>query len=92
MTDDAADPVLRRRDRWRRIAASTQRTGYACFAVAIVSFFTGLITGFEGPIVTVIIIAMIAGSVALASGIQVQYAIRGAERHEDEARAQRRRR
>lgn len=89
MTDEG-DPILIRRERWRRLATSTLRGGYVAFAVAIALFFIGLATGFDGPIVTVIIIALIAGSVAVASGIQVQYAIRGAERHEDEARSQRR--
>jgi len=90
VTDDSADPILVSRERWRRYGSLAQRIGYLCFLAATVLFFAGLLTSFEGLIVTLIIIALVAGSVVLAAGIQVQYAIRGAERHETESRAQRR--
>ena len=91
MTDDGTDPILEARDRWRRGAGLAQRLGYVAFGLATVLFFVGLATSFDGPIVTAIVVALVGGSIALAAGIQAQYAIKGAQRHEDEARAQRRR-
>ncbi len=92
MTDNQrADPILVRRERWRRLGASAQRVGYTCFLVATVLFFAGLLTSFRGLLVTGIVVLLIGGSIVLAVGIQVQYAIRGAQRHEEESQAQRRR-
>lgn len=92
MTSDPDDPVLAQRERIRRQANMAQRAGYVMYALATVGFFIGLATSFSGPIVTVIIVLMIVGSVVLAVAIQVGYAIRGAERHEEDSIAQRRRR
>ena len=92
VTDDRPDPILVARERWRRGAASAQRIGYGAFAAATILFFVGLLTSFDGPIVTAIIVALVGGSVVLAAGIQAQYAIKGAQRHEEDANAQRRRR
>jgi len=58
----------------------------------MVLFFIGLATTFSGLIVTSIVALMIIGSIVLAIAIQVGYAIRGAERHEEDSRAMRRRR
>ena len=92
MTDNhSADPVLVRREQWRRGGSLAQRIGYICFLVATVLFFAGLFTSFRGVLVTFIIVLLIAGSIVLAIGIQVQYAIRGAQRHEEDSQAQRRR-
>ena len=86
------DPILERRDRYRTGAAIAQRIGYLLYGAATILFFAGLLTSFSGIIVTIIIVFLIAASVILAVAIQVSYAIRGAERHEEDATAQRRRR
>lgn len=69
-----------------------QRLGYLLYLFATIGFFFGLATTLSGPLVTAIVALLIAGSVVLAIAIQVGYAIRGAERHEEDSIAQRRRR
>lgn len=92
MTPEAQDPVLARRDDIRKKANRAQRVGYLLFGLATLGFFIGLATTLTGPLVTAIIAALISGSIVLAVAIQVGYAIRGAERHEEDSIAQRRRR
>ena len=92
MTPEATDPVLAQRERIRTHANQAQRAGYLMYGAAMVCFFIGLATSFSGPIVTVIIALMIVGSIVLAVAIQVGYAIRGAERHEEDSIAMRKRR
>lgn len=92
MTPDETDPVLAQRETIRTKANQAQRVGYLMYGVATVLFFIGLATTFSGPIVTAIVVLLIAGSIVLAVAIQVGYAIRGAERHEEDSIAQRRRR
>lgn len=92
VTPEPTDPVLAKRERIRIQSNKAQRVGYVAYAVATVLFFIGLTTSFSGPIVTAIITLLIAGSIVLAVAIQVGYAIRGAERHEEDSIAQRRRR
>ncbi|MDW3178342.1 MAG: hypothetical protein R8J94_13200 [Acidimicrobiia bacterium] len=92
MTPEAQDPLLVRREHIRRQANKAQRLGYILYGLATVGFFVGLATTLSGPLVTAIVTALIAGSIILAIAIQVGYAIRGAERHEEDSIAQRRRR
>lgn len=86
------DSIDEQRERYRGQAKAAQRVGYILYGIATVLFFVGLATSFGSTLVTLIIIALISASVILAVAIQVSYAIRGAERHEEDARAQRRRR
>lgn len=86
------DDVDDRRERYRELANRGQRVGYTLFGLSMVLFFIGLTTSFSSGLVGVLVALLIAGSVVLAVAIQVGYAIRGAERHEEDARAQRRRR
>lgn len=86
------DPINQKRERYRAQAAQGQRLGYVLYAIATIFFFVGIATSFRSWLVTVIIGCLIVGSVILAVAIQVGYAIRGAERHEEDAKAQRRRR
>lgn len=74
------------------LASKGQRLAYTLFGVATIAFFVGLIVNFRPWLVTAIIGLLIVASSILAVAIQVGYAVRGAERHEEDARAQRRRR
>lgn len=85
------DSVDERRARYRTQAQKAQRVGYLLYGVATVLFFVGLATSFNPTLVTVVVGCLIAASIILAVAIQVSYAIRGAERHEEDAHAQRRR-
>ena len=86
------DPIIVQRALIRSRANMGQRVGYAAYAVATIAFFIGLATVFSGPLVTFIVGLLIVGSIILAIAIQVGYAIRGAERHEEDSIAMRRRR
>ena len=78
------DPVRARRAQWARAAKIGQRLGYGAFAVAAVAFFVGLATTFSGGLVTVIEVCLLAGSVLLAPSIVVAFAVRAAERDDQE--------
>jgi len=86
------DPIEQKRAHYRVQAAIWQRVAYGIYAVASVFFVVGLLASFRPWLVTVIIGSLIIGSVILAIAIQVGYAVRGAERHEEDSRTQRRRR
>lgn len=78
------DPVRARRatiDRWNRLAT---RVGYLCFAVAMVVFVAGIATGFSDTIATIVIAAMVIGSILLAPAIVIGYAVKAAERDDRE--------
>jgi hypothetical protein len=89
---DPTDPILAQRERIRNRSNTAQRIGYLAYGFATVLFFIGLATSYSRLLVTSIIALLIAGSIVLAIAIQVGYAIRGAERHEVDAKAMRRRR
>ncbi len=89
---EETDPILLRREEIRKKANLGQRIGYSAFGLAIVGFFIGLFTSFSSGLAGFVIAMLIIGSVILAIAIQVGYAIRGAERHEEDAIAMRRRR
>ncbi len=86
------DPILQRREDIRKKANLGQRVGYVTYGLATVGFFIGLLTSFSSGLVTFVIAMLIFGSVVLAIAIQVGYAIRGAERHEEDSIAMRQRR
>ena len=90
MESTETDPIIERRAVIRARANLGQRIGYIAYALATVGFFFGLFTRFSSPLVTFVIIMLIGGSIVLAIAIQVGYAIRGAERHEEDSLAMRR--
>jgi hypothetical protein len=78
------DPVRARRARFARSAALGQRAGYASFAIAVVSFAVGAVTGFTDTVVIVVVTALVAGSLVLAPAIVLGYAVRAADREDRE--------
>ncbi len=76
------DPVLARRARMASLARTGQRLGYGLFAVAIVVFFAGTVTGITPLVATVVTANLVAGSVVLVPTIILAYGVRGAERDE----------
>lgn len=92
MQSEETDPILKRREEIRKKANLAQRVGYTFFGLAIVGFFIGLLTSFSSGLAGFVIAMLIIGSIILAVAIQVGYAIRGAERHEEDSIAMRRRR
>lgn len=85
MTDlPEPDPVLARRERYRRLADLGQRIGYLLFAVAMVAFVVGFFVGFSGPVVPLIVGFLAVGSVFLLPAIITGYAVKAAEREDRE--------
>ena len=78
------DEVLARRARIKRLVDLGQRVGYGLFGVAIVGFFLGLLVDFTDPLVSVIVISMVVGSVILAPAIVFGYGVKAAEREDAE--------
>ena len=80
--DPAADPVLERRARIAGMVQLGKRLGWACFGVAVVLFFVGLVVGYTTALTTVIVAALLLGSFTLAPAIVFGYAVKAAEREE----------
>lgn len=84
--------IEEQRERYRAQATKWQRLAYLLYGVATIFFLVGMLSSFRPWLVTMIVGSLIVASIILAIAIQVSYAVRGAERHEEDARAQRRRR
>lgn len=67
--------------RWSLLA---NRVGYLCFAVAVAVFVIAFAVGFNGPMVGVIVAALVVGSLLLAPSIVLGYAVKAAEREDRE--------
>ena len=80
------DPILVRRERMARLASVGQRVGYVALLIAIVGFFWALFASFPAPATTMVIIGMIAATVTLAPAIVLGYAVKAAEREDEERR------
>jgi hypothetical protein len=79
-----ADPVRVRRARIARFAKIGQRVGYLLFALAAVAFFVGSAMQFPGGLVTLIEVCLLVGSAFLAPSIVLGYAVKAAERDDQE--------
>lgn len=88
MADDpripAFDPVLARRDRFRRLVSAASRTGYVLLGVSVVLFFIAVNRGFSAPMSTMVIVALVASFILLAPAIVFGYAVRAADRADRE--------
>lgn len=82
MTDPTpqSDPILVKRARIARLVGLGQRIGYGLFGLAVVAFVVGFVVGFEPWAVTLIVVALVAGSIVLAPAIVFGYAVRAADR------------
>ena len=78
------DPVRERRRQVARWTQRANRLGYLCFGVAIVTFVIGFVVSFNSTVSTVVITAMLVGSVLLAPAIVLGYAVKAAERDDRE--------
>ena len=56
------------------------RVGYLLFGLAIALFVMAFAFGFHGPIVTAIVVSLVAGSILLAPAIVLGYAVKAAEK------------
>ncbi len=79
------DPVLRRRELWRRATSLGQRGGYLLFAAAMVLFVVGFVVGLTEVLTRIIVACLVAGSLVLAPAIVLGYAVKAADK-DDRAR------
>ena len=84
MTSPANDPVRARRERIAHLNLLANRIGYLLWAVAIACFVMAFAFGFKGPLVTAVVVLIIAGSILLAPSIIIGYAVKAAERDDRE--------
>jgi cyanate permease len=78
------DPVRARRARAARLASIGQRAGYVLFGAAAAAFFVGLARGYSETLVLVVQVGLVVGSAVLAPSIVLAYAVRAAERDDQE--------
>ena len=76
----SSDPILEKRARIARLVRRGQRIGYGLFGLAVVAFLIGFAVGFEPWAVTLIVVALVAGSIVLAPAIVFGHAVRAADR------------
>jgi energy-converting hydrogenase Eha subunit G len=76
------DPLVTQRASVSRFVKAGKRVGYSLWLIAIVLFFILFSTNFDGPLVTVVVITLIVGSVILLPSIVMGYAVRAAERED----------
>ena len=84
MTSSTHDPVRARRQRIAHLNLLANRIGYLLWALAISCFVMAFAFGFKGPLVTAVVVLLIAGSVLLAPSIIIGYAVKAAERDDRE--------
>lgn len=83
-TQHEHDSVRANRARISRYALLANRIGYLLYALCIALFVMAFALGFSGPIVTLITVSLIAGSILLAPSIVLGYAVKAAERDDRE--------
>jgi len=76
------DSLVSQRRLVSRFVKVGKRIGYSLWLIAIILFFALFATDFDGPLVTVIIVTLIVGSIILLPSIVMSYAVRAAEREE----------
>ena len=84
MTDPADDPILTRRSQIARIIAIAMRTGYVLFGLFMVLIIVGFVTGLPSGVVTAATVCLIAGTVILAPAMTFTYAVKAAEREDED--------
>ena len=78
------DPVRETRARIAKRVSLGLAAGYGLFALAVVLFVIGLVVGYTDPLVQVIVLSLVIGSIVLAPAIVFNYAVRAADRDDAE--------
>jgi hypothetical protein len=78
------DPVRVKRARIAKLVSLGLAAGYGLFALAMVLFVIGLVVGYTDPLVQVIVLSLVIGSIVLAPAIVFNYAVRAADRDDAE--------
>ncbi len=78
------DPVRARRQQVAKWSLLANRIGWLLFGVAFAVFVIGFAMGFTGPLVTIVVVSLVVGSLLLAPSIVLGYAVKAAEREDRE--------
>ncbi len=78
------DPVRAKRAQVAKWTLLANRIGYLFLALAISVFVMAFAIGFKGPLVTLVTVSLIVGSILLAPSIVLGYAVKAAEREDRE--------
>lgn len=81
---EAADPVLARRAQVARVVSLGLRIGGACYALASVLFVVALLTSFTGLLTGAMTVLLLLGSALLAPAMVFHYAVKAADRADRE--------
>ena len=84
MSNAPHDPIRARREKVAHYNLLANRIGYVFMAVSMSCFVMAFVFGFKGPLVTVVVATLIAGSILLAPSIVIGYAVKAAEREDRE--------
>lgn len=84
MSNTPHDPVRALREKVARYNLLANRIGYLFLAVSMSCFVMAFAFGFKGPLVTVVVVTLIVGSILLAPSIVIGYAVKAAERDDRE--------
>ena len=76
------DPVLQRRAQVLAWCDRGQRTGYACFGLAMVVFVVGFVVQFRPWIVTTIVALLALGSIVFIPAVIFGYAAKAADKED----------
>ncbi|HZQ29239.1 MAG TPA: hypothetical protein VFA94_16205 [Acidimicrobiales bacterium] len=76
------DPILARRARVARLAATGKQVGYGLLLLAVATFVWGAVAGFSTAVTAVFAAAMALCTVILAPAIVFAYGVRAAERED----------
>jgi hypothetical protein len=74
------DPILVRRAKWNALAKVGCRVGYVLYAIAMVAFFIGFFGDFTTPVIVIVEIGLVAGSLILAPAMLLLYMVKAAVR------------
>jgi hypothetical protein len=80
--ESTSTELKQRRSRVAKYVKLGKRTGYSLWLVAIILFFSLFFSDFDGPLVGLLLVCLIAGCVILLPSIVLSYAVRAAEREE----------
>ena len=83
-TEPTDDPILVRRRQIARLIAIAMRTGYVLFGLFLVLIIAGFVTGFPSGLAQAATICLVAGTLLLAPAMTFTYAVKAAEREDEE--------
>lgn len=82
--ESTSDDLRKQRSKVAKYVKLGKRTGYSLWLIAIILFFGLFFTDFDGPLVVILLVCLIAGCVILLPSIVLSYAVRAADREDQQ--------